>query len=115
MPRRFGQATGLIIGATYSTDDWEQLDQTEIPGDPVKYKYVTGYRVGALCRGGGREGGSEGGPPGGGMYALLDSSSAIDAADCALLHTRSPLVLSHLLCASCRNACNNYIDVPLPK
>lgn len=51
MPRRFGQATGLIIGATYSTDDWEQLDQTEIPGDPVKYK----------------------------------------------------------------NACNNYIDVPLPK
>lgn len=46
MPRRFGNTDGVIIGATYSTDDWEQLDQQELPGDPVGYSRTCNNYIG---------------------------------------------------------------------
>jgi hypothetical protein len=32
MPRKFGQQAGLVVAIIWSTDDWEQLDVTEMTG-----------------------------------------------------------------------------------
>jgi hypothetical protein len=40
MPRKLGATPGVIIGIVWSTDDWEQLDVSEMAGDPVGFSHT---------------------------------------------------------------------------
>lgn len=40
MPRKLGATPGLVVGIVWSTDDWEQLDVSEMAGDPVGFSHT---------------------------------------------------------------------------
>jgi hypothetical protein len=40
MPRKLGPTPGLIVGIVWSSDDWEQLDVSEMAGDPVGFSHT---------------------------------------------------------------------------
>lgn len=46
MPRKMGNRAGLIIAITWSTDDVEQLDVSEIPGDPIGFRHTCHNYIG---------------------------------------------------------------------
>ncbi|KAF8057288.1 hypothetical protein HT031_006096 [Scenedesmus sp. PABB004] len=46
MPRRQGGVAGLAVGITWSTDDFEQLDQTVRPDDPIGFSRVCANYIG---------------------------------------------------------------------
>ncbi|KAF8056134.1 hypothetical protein HT031_006485 [Scenedesmus sp. PABB004] len=51
LPRRLGSSMGVVVAIHVSTDDWEQLSQAEIPGDPIGYsKTCTQVRGAAAGR-----------------------------------------------------------------
>lgn len=46
MPRKYGTNNGLVIAITWSTDDVEQLDVSELEGDPVGYSHTCQNYIG---------------------------------------------------------------------
>jgi hypothetical protein len=46
MPRKLGATPGVIIGIVWSTDDWEQLDVSEMSGDPVGFSHTCHNYIG---------------------------------------------------------------------
>lgn len=48
LPRAFGATPGLLVAIVWSTDDWEQLDVAEMPGDPVRFSHTCHNFIGAV-------------------------------------------------------------------
>lgn len=46
MPRKLGPTPGIVIGIVWSTDDWEQLDVSEMAGDPIGFSHTCHNYIG---------------------------------------------------------------------
>lgn len=46
MPRTIGSQPGMLVAAVWSTSDSEQLDEAELPGDPIRYSHTCHQYIG---------------------------------------------------------------------
>jgi hypothetical protein len=46
MPRKLGPTPGLVVGIVWSSDDWEQLDVSEMVGDPIGFSHTCHNYIG---------------------------------------------------------------------
>lgn len=48
--RRYGSKNGLVVAITWSTDDVEQLDVSEIEGDAIGYSHTCHNYIGVVSQ-----------------------------------------------------------------
>jgi len=46
MPQTIGSQAGVLVTAVWSTSDSEQLDEAELPGDPIRYSHTCHQYIG---------------------------------------------------------------------
>lgn len=51
MPRTLRQVPGLLVAVLWSTSDSEQLDETELQGDPIGYSHTCHQYIAAAGAG----------------------------------------------------------------